>query len=162
MAMALMMAALGAKAQVTTNVRVGCGVITDNIGMTGLFQVNFPFLTGGAFTFSPSLEMDWAFGPSDWDEDITSRNLSLPLQLGYKVPIRGNLMFFPKVGPAVGYEFGDDVKDNFNIGPSVELAFENKHFVGAIRGYYSVKGVKDYFGDDYAPYSVTLNVGCKF
>lgn len=156
--MALMMAALGAKAQVTTNVRVGGGYNTGAPCITGLFQANIPFQRGGKLTFSPSVEFDYS---THVDCDGT-RNLMLPLQLGYKVPMGNNLLFFPKVGPAVGYDISSG--DGFNVGPAAEFAFEGTHFVVAIGGYYSVKDVEydDYYYDYKTPFNISLTLGYKF
>lgn len=75
----------------------------------------------------------------------------------------GNGLFFPKIGPAVGYDIYSDDRP-FNFGPSVELAFEYKHFVAAINAYCAVNEVEryDYY---YAGTNITtasLTLGYKF
>lgn len=88
--------------------------------------------------------------------------------------IGDKLLFFPKIGPAVGYDTFSDFSA-FNSGPSVELAFEYKHFVVAVNGYYSIKGVGRYEDSDYNDgsytsrasdrpniYSASLTLGYKF
>ena len=44
-------------------------------------------------------------------------------------------MFIPKIGPAAGFCY-----ETFVLGPSVELAFEIKHFVIAGNGFYGLGG----------------------
>ena len=164
LALVMAVSVISAKAQITMNVRAGGGYNTDYDGVTGIFQVNMPFETGGRWTFSPSLQLDMAIGPY---ENEGSQNILVPLLFGYKTPIGDKLLFFPKIGPAVGYDIFSDFSA-FNYGPSVELAFEYKHFVVAANGYYSVKGVGRF--DESVKYcsmypniySASLTLGYKF
>lgn len=173
--LALVMAVIviSAKAQTTMNVRAGYGYNTDAEGVTGIFQVNMPFKTGSRWTFSPSLQLDMAIDPY---ENKGSQNILIPLFFGYKTPIGDKLLFFPKIGPAVGYDTFSE-SSAFNYGPSVELAFEYKHFVVAANGYFSIKGVERYedtgsFYDGYYHtslitkhpniYTASLTLGYKF
>lgn len=126
--------AIGANAQVTMNVRAGGGINTSNLGLTGLFQVNIPFKKASPFTFSPTIQYNTDF---DTGNGSGSQNLLLPLNIGYKKMIGDNCIFFPKIGPAVGLDLYSD--DGFNAGPAVELAFEIKHFVVALNGYYAIE-----------------------
>lgn len=150
---------ISAKAQTTMNVRAGYGYNTDADGVTGIFQVNMPFKMGSKWTFSPSLQVDMAF---DCDCESGSQNILLPLYLGHKMKL-GNGLFFPKIGPAVGYDIYTDERA-FNFGPSVELAFEYKHFVAAINAYYSVIQVERdyYYGIDSNITTASLTLGYKF
>ena len=154
---------ISAKAQTTMNVRAGYGYNTDVDGVTGIFQVNMPFKTGSRWTFSPSLQLDMAHNP--WD-DHGSQNILLPLYLGHKMKL-GNGLFFPKIGPAVGYDIYSDDRP-FNFGPSVEFAFEYKHFVAAINAYSSVIEVaRDYYSGTFETaetniFTASLTLGYKF
>ena len=165
--LALVMAAsvISAKAQTTMNVRVGFGSNTEWESVTGVFQVNMPFETGSKWTFSASLQLDMAIDPN---EDTGSKNILFPLLFGYKTLIGNKLLFFPKIGPALGYDTFSDFRA-FNYGPSVELAFEYKHFVVAANGYFSIKEVGRYkeselYRDSMFPniYSASLTLGYKF
>lgn len=173
LALVMAVSVISAKAQITMNVRAGGGYNTDYDGVTGIFQVNMPFETGGRWTFSPSLQLDMAIGPY---ENEGSQNILVPLLFGYKTPIGDKLLFFPKIGPAVGYDIFSDFSA-FNYGPSVELAFEYKHFVVAANGYFSIKEVGrheesgNYYDGYYHTswdskfpniYSASLTLGYKF
>lgn len=173
-ALVMMMTVLGAKAQVTTNVRMGVGFYADSkLGFNSLIQTNIPLTSGSVLTFSPSMEMNYSI---QGDGGYTSTNLLLPLQFGCKIAMGGKTLFFPKVGPAVGYDFDAD-RTPFNVGVSFDLAFEYKHFVGALRGYYSFKEVEkseyygyyyygyyysDHYFEDFSPYNATITFGYKF
>lgn len=172
LALVMAVSVISAKAQITMNVRAGGGYNTEKLGGTGIFQVNVPFRDGSRWTFSPSLQVDIAL---KLDSESGSQNILLPLYLGHKMQIGDKLLFFPKIGPAVGYDTFSDFSA-FNSGPSVELAFEYKHFVVAVNGYYSIKGVGRYDDSDYyyhgsytsrasdRPniYSASLTLGYKF
>lgn len=172
LALVMAVSVISAKAQTTMNVRAGYGNNTESENITGVFQVNMPFETGSKWTFSPSLQVDIAL---KLDSESGSQNILLPLYLGHKMQIGDKLLFFPKIGPAVGYDTFSDFSA-FNSGPSVELAFEYKHFVVAVNGYYSIKGVgryedSDYYnGESYTSrvsdrpniYSASLTLGYKF
>lgn len=159
LALVMTVSVISAKAQTTMNVRAGYGYNTDADGVTGIFQVNMPFKMGSKWTFSPSLQVDMAF---DCDCESGSQNILLPLYLGHKMKL-GNGLFFPKIGPAVGYDIYSDDRP-FNFGPSVELAFEYKHFVAAINAYYSVIQVErdDYYGIESNITTASLTIGYKF
>lgn len=171
LALVMAVSVISAKAQTTMNVRAGYGNNTESENVTGVFQVNMPFETGSKWTFSPSLQVDIAL---KLDCESGSQNILLPLYLGHKIQL-GNGLFFPKIGPALGYDTFSDFSA-FNSGPSVELAFEYKHFVVAVNGYYSIKGVgryedSDYYnGESYTSrvsdrpniYSASLTLGYKF
>lgn len=163
LALVMAVSVISAKAQTTMNVRAGGGFNTDADGFTGVFQVNMPLKMGSKWTFSPSLQVDMAL-ENNCEEG--SQNILLPLYLGHKMKL-GNGLFFPKIGPAVGYDiYSDD--SAFNFGPSVEFAFEYKHFVAAINAYYSVIEVERYYYDgtygsaDTNIYSASLTLGYKF
>lgn len=163
LALVMAVSVISAKAQTTMNVRAGYGYNTDAEGFTGAFQVNMPLKMGSKWTFSPSLQVDMGF---DCDCDRGSQNILLPLYLGHKMKL-GNSLFFPKIGPAVGYDIYSDERA-FNFGPSVELAFEYKHFVAAINAYSSVIEVaRDYYyGTSETAetniYTASLTIGYKF
>ena len=150
---------ISAKAQTTMNVRAGYGNNTESENVTGVFQVNMPFETGSKWTFSPSLQVDIAL---KLDSESGSQNILLPLYLGHKIQL-GNGLFFPKIGPAVGYDLYSDDRP-FNFGPSVEFAFEYKHFVAAINAYRSVIEDErdDYYHVGINIYSASLTLGYKF
>lgn len=160
LALVMAVSVISAKAQTTMNVRAGYGYNTDADGVTGIFQVNMPFKMGSKWTFSPSLQVDMAF---DCDCESGSQNILLPLYLGHKMKL-GNGLFFPKIGPAVGYDIYTDERA-FNFGPSVELAFEYKHFVAAINAYCSVNEVERYDYYNYTGTNITtasLTLGYEF
>lgn len=75
---------------------------------------------GKKFVFSPS-----ALIASDFTETWL---VEFPLLFGCKVPMGNRSLFIPKVGPMLGYETWNE---KFMCGPSVELAFEIKHFIVA-------------------------------
>lgn len=165
LSLAMVFMAIAADAQVTMNVRAGGGVNTKVEGLTGLFQVNIPFGKTSPFTFSPTVQANISL---DCDETDGSQNLLLPLNIGYKTSIGKNCLFFPKIGPAIGYDIYSD--DGFNAGPAVELAFELKHFVIALNGYYSItECTREYYSyytytntKDLSPWNVSLTFGYKF
>lgn len=159
LALVMAVSVISAKAQTTMNVRSGYGYNTDKDGVTGVFQVNMPFKMGSKWTFSPSLQLDMGFRPEGGQG---SQNILLPLCLGYKIKL-GNGLLFPKLGPAVGYDLFSSGKA-FNFGPSVEFAFEYKHFVAAVNAYYSVNEV-EHDNNYYAETNITtasLTLGYKF
>ena len=157
LALVVAVSVISAKAQTTMNVRAGFGYNTDEAEVTGVFQVNMPFKMGSKWTFSPSLQVDMAL---ECDEESGSQNILLPLYLGHKMQL-GNGLFFPKIGPAVGYDIY--TTSGFNYGPSVELAFEYKHFVVAANGYFSIKEVeRDEKYSCFPISSTSLTVGYKF
>lgn len=158
LALVMAVSVISAKAQITMNVRAGGGYNTEKLGGTGIFQVNVPFRDGSRWTFSPSLQLDLAIEPFC---DEGSHNILLPLCLGYKMKL-GNGLFFPKFGPAVGYDLFSYGKA-FNFGPSVEFAFEYKHFVAAVNAYYSIPEVEHTtFYYETNIYTASLTLGYKF
>lgn len=163
LALVMAVSVISAKAQITMNVRAGGGFNTRVESLTGIFQVNMPLKMGSRWTFSPSLQVDMAL---NLDCESGSQNILLPLYLGHKIQL-GNGLFFPKIGPAVGYDVYSDDRA-FNFGPSVEFAFEYKHFVAAINAYSSVIQVaRDYYCGTFETaetniYSASLTLGYKF
>lgn len=163
LALVMAVSVISAKAQTTMNVRAGGGFNTDEENVTGIFQVNMPFEIGSRWTFSPSLQLDMAIDPY---ENKGSQNILIPLLFGYKTQIGDELLFFPKIGPAVGYDIYSDRA--FNYGPSVEFAFEYKHFVAAINAYYSVIEVaRGYYSGTHETaetniFTASLTLGYKF
>ena len=131
-------------AQVTWNVRAGIGVqdfcvhhfiddyrncgeevITSTFGILKL-ETNIPFKKGGSLTFSPSLSITCDGG----DYDVYG--IYLPLHLGYK--IYGEKWFVcPKIGPTIRY---CDYSGEAQIGFSIELPYEYKHFIVALESQY--------------------------
>ncbi|MGM9679551.1 MAG: hypothetical protein ACI3X7_07260 [Bacteroidaceae bacterium] len=151
--MALM--TISANAQITWNVRAGGGFLDSpyiNLDSpyinneectfgSGCFaivlQENVPLIKRTSkFTFSPTLIADFS------SEDF---QVSFPLYLGYKIRIGNRTLFFPKIGPMLGFSsyYGDAM-----LGMSLESAFEIKHFIVAAdfnfnfnTGSYSENGV---------------------
>ena len=158
LALVMAVSVISAKAQATMNIRAGGGINTRKEGVTGIFQVNMPFKTGSKWTFSPSLQLDMARKPYS---EYGSQNILLPLYFGYKIKL-GNSLLFPKIGPAVGYDLFSSSKA-FNFGPSVEFAFEYKHFVAAINAYRSVNEVeRGYYDDEANITTASFTLGYKF
>ena len=166
--MVMMLTVVGAKAQVTMNARAGIGVLPDDngdsgAGFFGIFQMNIPFKKGGRFTLSPSVELDL---PSD----ASHSRFVFPLNVGCKVPMGNRNLYFPKIGPVVGYNgCSDDVMAI--AGLSTEHAFEFKHFIVAVGAYYSfvmedhdiLSYGSSYVGTNYTDvYGVHLTLGYKF
>ena len=161
MALLLAVMATTIKAQVTANVRVGWGygsVIERtewkehgegrNRGIACIiFQANFPFAKGSSFTFSPSVL-------SKITQDM---GVLVPLQVGMKMPVVNNILFFPKIGTTLGYHNWD-----FRIGPSLALAFEMGHIVVSLDGYVSLGRENAYNNFNYYPFATTLSLGYKF
>ena len=157
LALVMAVSVISSKAQTTMNVRAGGGINTRREGVTGIIQVNMPFKTGSKWAFSPSLQLDMAHDA--WDE-YGSQNILLPLYFGYKIKL-GNSLLFPKIGPAVGYDLYSD-ESAFNYGPSVEFAFEYKHFVAAINAYRSVNEVERDYAASANITTASLTLGYKF
>lgn len=133
----VILVAVSIKAQTTYNVRVGGGLAnvkvhdyedydsSDHTAAAAIsFQANVPFQRHSPLSFSPTLITAYV---TDFDVVFT-----VPLYIGYKKRIGDQKLFFPKIGPMVSFETYDG---RFTVGPSVELAFELKHFVVAINGY---------------------------
>lgn len=150
--------AIGAKAQITWNVRAGGGYFVTQegwswygypkncFGPSVALGVNLPFSRGNQLTLSPTV-----IGA------FSSRcQLALPINLGYKLNIGDKCIIYPKAGPCFGADFGRG--NSLFFGPSAELAFEINHFVIAADFY---AGVISGFDND-APLGVFATVGYKF
>lgn len=152
--------AICVNAQTTWNVRGGLSVNTYKLGVAIEFvgQVNIPFKEAGRFTFSESLH---AYVPCIYFSGIQANSY-----VGYRCLIKRQTLFYPKIGLGLGYV---DIRkgDGFIMGPSLELAFEIKHFVVAANFTYPVIFVGEY-DDDYhyddIPNSIPVSVsfGYKF
>ncbi len=130
-------AAVQSNAQTTWNVRAGGGLFSyafeedwDYYSETGFglmvsLETNIPFAKGSQWCISPSIIVA---------ADLDYRELSLPMHVGYKIPVGDSGMFIPKVGPFVGYMYVPYINDDGPVifGPSVELAYEYKHFITAL------------------------------
>ena len=131
---------VSAKGQVTWNLRLGAGGFSycyesyyshdgDDLyyemsgGAAIVGQVNIPFSRTSTFTFSPSFVL--GIGGAG--------HIAFPIHVGKKVIFGDRKVFFPKIGLVGGYDFWDFGEGIF--GPSVEFAFELKHFVMALNYY---------------------------
>lgn len=129
-------AAMTVNAQTTYNVRAGMGQVpvTYNSyedrylsvvkGTTCTFQVNAPINSYNTLTISPTLS--YTFSEEGFFFD-------LPVYIGYKVPMRGHSILYPKIGPTIVAE------DGFYFGYSAELTWEYKRFVLGADCYYLVE-----------------------
>ena len=160
---------ISANSQVTWNVRAGWGAFQTEYSNYGYYyngyyydyyhnydseavpcaalalQVNIPFKRTSRFTFSPTFMAACSY----------ESRIEFPLYFGYKVPIGNRNLFFPKLGPMVGY----DVCTAYPIsGPSMELAFEIKHFIVAAN--VSVNCVM--FDEEQVAVGAYLTFGYKF
>ena len=167
MTMLLAIMATTINAQVTMNVRVGGGFGTYypkdyggwheydyNCGfVTMAFQANIPFSKGSSYTLSPSLFLIGA--P---DRFSGTRGFLVPLQVGKKIPIATNTLFFPKLGATLGSQ-----NNGFRIGPSLALAIETGHFVTSLDVYVSLKEEAkaewSESGPQFSPFAATLSFG---
>ncbi len=169
-------------AQTTFNVRGGFSTITAdyhgdmyagaNIG----FQANIPINRNERWVVSPTL-----IAASEFADTFQG---SLSIFIGHKIRIANNALFIPKIGPMVGFEANDS---RFMAGPSIDLAFEIKHFIVSLNGYYSLctsgsKGEEPhyssyynsltkqwvnskywtYYDHTYHPSAISLSLGYKF
>lgn len=167
--MVMMLTIVGAKAQVTFNARVGIGSVSEDFGIVGIVQANIPFKRGGRFVFSPSLEYNHAFPlEEDYDDAYGSKILLGSLNFGIKAPLGSKALLIPKVGVALGNDFSGDV-ESFVFGPSTEIAFEYKHFIVAVGGFYSfAETTTTYYGGYQAyeyyrnPWKFSISLGYKF
>ena len=124
---------VSAKGQVTWNVRAGFGgfgsydyydeVFYTFGGFAFIGQVNIPFTRTSTFSLSPS----FAFGVGP-----EVAHVAFPIHVGKKIVLGNRQIFYPKVGFVGGYDSDSEVGI---LGPSVELAFELKHFVTAFNYY---------------------------
>lgn len=148
--------AMGANAQITWNVRAGAGVGShdnkEDLAFSLFTQSNIPFSNNQIWTFSPTIQI----APVVDGEPL----LCLPLLFGYKNILGNHSFIIPKLGPFIGY----DTNGAFMVGPSVELAFEIKHFVVALNGVFSFTPTEydDHPTREYNPYNFTLSIGYKF
>lgn len=94
-----------------------------------LLQQNISFKKGTNWYLTPSL-----------NSSLSDHNLDMNLNImpGYRLKM-GNKKnyFFPKLGPFAGVSEYKEGKPDFIAGVSTDLAFEFKHFVCGIDGYYS-------------------------
>lgn len=163
--LSLMMAvtAIGASAQNTYNVRVGGVVMQDYYLPTVMGQANFSLKNGSLWTFSPAVQSS---------TDLYNISALAHFNIGYRTIIGDHSLFVPKIGIALGYNTYDtDYEDTFLVGPSIDLAFELKHFVIGLTGFYSITKAKgDWYGsydnpnyyDDAAVPMVSLTLGYTF
>ena len=156
-AIALALLPAFAGAQTTWNVRGGVSLniseMEPAIELIGEF--NTPFQKGERWTFSQSVH---AFLPCPELSGITANSY-----VGYRCPIKKRVLFYPKVGFGFGYLTGWNC-GGFVVGPSVELAFEIKHFIVAANFMYSPLGIHGYYDDDVYNTSmpISMTFGYKF
>ena len=147
---------VSAKGQVTWNVRAGVGGFSvyyyidseyygnDEMwpGFAFVGQVNIPFTRTSTFSLSPS----FALGVGG-----EAGHVAFPIHVGKKIILGNRQIFYPKVGLVGGYD-----GDHGILGPSVELAFELKHFVMAFNYYVGLI-------DEHGPqHGVFATIGYKF
>lgn len=147
-------AAVQSNAQTTWNVRAGGGLFPSvwedywdyssyfGFGPMVSLETNIPFAKASQWCISPSIIVA---------TNIEDVELSLPILMGYKLPVGNSGIFIPKVGPFVGYI---DDEDPVIFGPSVELAYEYKHFITALNASLDVIEIT-------GPH-VFLSIGYKF
>lgn len=163
--LSLMMAvtAIGASAQNTYNVRVGGVVMQDYYLPTVMGQANFSLKNGSLWTFSPAVQ---------FSTDLYNISALAHFNIGYRTIIGDHSLFVPKIGIALGHNTYDfEYEGSFLVGPSIDLAFELKHFVIGLTGFYSITKAKgDWYGsydnpnyyDDAAVPMVSLTLGYTF
>lgn len=143
---------VSAKGQVTWNLRLGAGAFSVcyedyydlEAGAAIVGQVNIPFSRTSTFTFSPSFVL--GIGGAG--------QIAFPIHVGKKVIFGDRKVFFPKIGFVGGYDFWDYGRGI--VGPSIELAFELKHFVMAFNYYVGLI-------DEHGPqHGVFATIGYKF
>ena len=147
---------VSAKGQVTWNLRLGAGAFSVSAyeyddyyeydylsgGAAIVGQVNVPFSRTSTFTFSPSFVL--GIGGAG--------HIAFPIHVGKKVIFGDRKVFFPKIGFVGGYDFWDLGRGI--VGPSIELAFELKHFVMAFNYYVGLM--------DGSNHGVFYTIGYKF
>lgn len=158
LAMAAM--AVAASAQVTWNVRATAGISIgdhEDFDIGGMVQANIPFSKTSKFTFSPTLSFIHDFGVEQYYG-------VMPLYIGFQKRLSNGSLFFPKIGPAVGYSSNVGYCDpGFLCGPSIDLAFEVKHFVFGVNAFYSLMNLDDgYYSEDLQTANVSFTIGYKF
>lgn len=164
--LSLMMAvtAIGASAQNTYNVRVGGVAIQDFYLPTVIGQANFSLKNGSLWTFSPAVQ---------FSTDLYNISTLAHFNIGYRTTIGDHSLFVPKIGIALGHNTYDiDYEGTFLVGPSIDLAFELKHIVIGLTGFYSITKAKgktysyssydSYCYDDAAVPMVSLTLGYTF
>lgn len=143
--LSLMMAvtAIGASAQNTYNVRVGGvwhGGLKDYTAASVMGQINIPFKNISPWVFSPAAQ--FAIG------EHSSFTVMAHANVGFYAKISDGCLFVPKIGFAGGCieaiekynpgEYENIYGRKTLFGPSVDLAFELKHFVVGLTGFYSI------------------------
>ena len=156
--------AIGASAQNTYNVRVGGVAIQDFYLPTVIGQANFSLKNGSLWTFSPAVQ---------FSTDVNNISTLAHFNIGYRTKIGDHSLFVPKIGIALGHNTYDiDYEGTFLVGPSIDLAFELKHIVIGLTGFYSITKAKEetYYSDYYYSYCcddaavpmVSLTLGYTF
>lgn len=138
--MAIALMAICANAQTTWNIRVGTGVSSykeydyweiydeQEASFSIITQANIAFAAGSRFTYSPTLSIAYC---------SEEASVFLPMLFGYKIGMGHKKLFFPKIGPVVGYCDGEFV------GISTDMAFEINHFVIAATANFSIDGIEE-------------------
>lgn len=158
LSLAMAITAIGASAQNTYNVRIGGTIMDEYTTLTTMTQANISLKNVGLWVFSPAVQ---------FATDGGSKAIMLHANMGYRTRIGNNCLFVPKVGVAGGYFSLSDYDDAFLVGPSIDLAFELKHFVIGLTGFYSINTTTDtYLGhggdDDCNIPMVSLTLGYTF
>lgn len=155
LSLALAITAIGADAQNTYNVRAGGAVLNDYAAFTTMAQANISLKNVSLWTFSPAVQL-----ATDGDGIAAM----LHANMGYRTRIGNNCLFAPKVGVAGGYFSQEEYDGTFLAGPSIDLAFEMKHFVIGFTGFYSINkaSANQYYYDDCNIPMVSLTLGYTF
>ena len=144
LSLAMAITAIGASAQNTYNVRVGGAVLNEYAAFTTMAQANISLKNVSLWTFSPAVQL------AIDEDDIVAM---LHANMGYRTRIGNNCLFVPKVGVAGG-SIDNEYDGVFIIGPSIDLAFELKHFVIGLTGFSSIYQGK--YWDNTSMVSLTL------
>lgn len=158
LSLAMAITAIGASAQNTYNVRIGGTIMDEYTTLTTMTQANISLKNVGLWVFSPAVQ---------FATDGDSKAIMLHANMGYRTRIGNNCLFVPKVGVAGGYFSLSDYDDAFLVGPSIDLAFELKHFVIGLTGFYSINTTTDTYSghggdDDCNIPMVSLTLGYTF
>lgn len=158
LSLAMAITAIGASAQNTYNVRIGGTIMDEYTTLTTMTQANISLKNVGLWVFSPAVQ---------FATDGGSKAIMLHANMGYRTRIGNNCLFVPKVGVAGGYFSLSDYDDAFLVGPSIDLAFELKHFVIGLTGFYSINTTTDTYSghggdDDCNIPMVSLTLGYTF
>lgn len=161
--LSLMMAvtAIGTNAQNTYNVRLGGAIQNECTTVTTMAQANISLKNVSSWVFSPAVQIS---------TNLYDTAAMLHANMGYRTRIGDKCLFVPKVGIAGGYFSWDtDYKEGFLVGPSIDLAFELKHFVIGLTGFYSINKAEGklsndekWYNDDAAVPMVSLALGYTF